>query len=531
MRILQVVHGFPPQECAGAELVTFSLSQALHARGHKVTVFTRIADAGAVEFSAREERVNGFSVVRMVNNHIRTSTALRFAYDNTFCDPPFLQLLDRFRPDVVHFQHLVHLSVSLVSLATSLGYPTVLSLHDFFFPCHRNHLIDAQNRLCPGPNRGERCVPCLEGFDTPEEIRRRCTYMEQALQEPDVVLSPSVFLAERMLSYFPLLRERLRIASLGVKAVPARARQYEPGAPLRILYVGFLFPPKGAHVLIEAVTGLSPGTFEVSLYGASSPLWQSYGEQVRATAQGLPVRFYGPYAHDQLPCILSSHDVLVMPGICEETFSIITREALVAGLPVIAARRGALPEAIQDGVNGLLFEAENAADLRYCLARLIAEPDFLEQLRSVDPPVKTVEKYAEEMETIYTEICTAPSRVRFLQRHLREQYQRHAALSQTHERLRAEVSALHIQGTTLQSERGCLNEEKLRTEGERDLALTTARELRNAVEAHESAIRGRDARLSAIYASTTWKIYRCYTTFMDLFVRSPLGKLRRWLVK
>ena len=58
------------------------------------------------------------------------------------------------------------------------------------------------------------------------------------------------------------------------------------------------------------------------------------------------------------------------PQLCEETFSLVTREALQAGLPVIAAKRGALPAVIQDGVNGLLFEPENADDLRRCLERL-----------------------------------------------------------------------------------------------------------------------------------------------------------------
>src|SRR6266508_2733593 len=156
MRILQVVHVFTPRESTGAELVTFYLSQALRERGHQMTVLTRIEDPGAVEFSVREEQLDGLEAVKIVNNHIQTSVALRFSYDNSFCDAPFLRLLDRFHPDVVHFQHLAHLSVSLIPLAASLGYPTVLSLHDFFFPCHRIHLIDAQTRLCPGPERGER---------------------------------------------------------------------------------------------------------------------------------------------------------------------------------------------------------------------------------------------------------------------------------------------------------------------------------------------------------------------------------------
>ena len=72
---------------------------------------------------------------------------------------------------------------------------------------------------------------------------------------------------------------------------------------------------------------------------------------------------------------------------------------------MIAARRGALPEVVQDGVNGLLFEPGNAADLRRCLIRLIAEPGLLEQLRVVKPAVKTMDRYAEDIEQVYREIC------------------------------------------------------------------------------------------------------------------------------
>ena len=530
MRILQVVHGFPPRESAGAELVTFYLSQALRERGHEVGVLTRIEDPGAVEFSVREEQVDGLEVVQIVNNHLQTSAALRFSYDNSFCDAPFLRRLDRFHPDVVHFQHLAHLSVSLIPLTASLGYPTVLSLHDFFFPCHRIHLIDAHTRLCTGPERGERCVPCLEGFGTPEEIRRRFSYMEHALQTPEVIVAPSSFLAERILGYFPFLREQLRVVPLGVKPVLARARERQPGTPLRILYVGFLFPPKGAHVLIEALKGLPAEAIEVSLYGASSPFWQPYADRVHAEAQGLPVHFHGPYVHDQLAAILSCHDVLVMPMICEETFSIVTREALMAGLPVIAARRGALPEIVQDGVNGLLFEPENADDLRRCLAQLLAEPDSLERLRAVDSPVKTMGAYAEEMEGMYAEICAPPYRLRSLQKNLAERYQVYTALSQEHEPLHAESLELGAQNTALQSERDRFSAEKLQAEQQRDQTVAAARELQDTLDARARELRERDARLTAIYASTTWKLYRYYTACLHLFIRRPLDKLKQWLV-
>ena len=52
MRIVQVVHGFPPQEMAGTELATRELCRALQTRGHQVTVFARTFAPGAAEFSS-----------------------------------------------------------------------------------------------------------------------------------------------------------------------------------------------------------------------------------------------------------------------------------------------------------------------------------------------------------------------------------------------------------------------------------------------------------------------------------------------
>ncbi|MBI3801788.1 MAG: glycosyltransferase [Deltaproteobacteria bacterium] len=509
MRVLQVVHGFPPREWAGTELVTLHLSQALRARGHQVTVFTRTADPTTREFSCHEEQMDGLEVVRVVNNY-RKAVNLGLLYDSTFFTPPFLRLLARLRPDVVHFQHLQHLSVNLLQLTVALGYPTVLSLHDFFFPCHRIQLLNADDQLCAGPEHGERCVPCLREVATPEEVRRRFRTMEQAIRGPDVVITPSVFLAQRIRGYYPFLEEKLRVIPLGVKRVPHVARERPVGAPLRILYVGVLLPHKGAHVLIAALKGLPADAVEVSLYGTAVSARKSYATSLREEAYGLPVRFHDAYPHDQLISILSQHDVLVMPMIWEETFSLLAREAMLAGLPVIAARRGALPEVIQEGVNGLLFEPENAADLRRCLARVIAEPGLLERLRHATPPMKKEDEYAREIEELYAEVCAEPYRTRTLRRRLAEQYRADSDRQQESERLRAEIRDFHAQRAVLQEERDCLHIAKVAAEQERDRALAAVRELADTLQMREEQVRARNTRLEAIYASTTWKFYCRY---------------------
>ena len=406
MRILQVVHGFPPNEWAGTELVTLQLSQALRAREHDVTVLTRVYDVQSAEGTLCESRYDGLPVFQLVNNYA-TSATFRLSYDTPLFNRPFLQVLNRVRPDVVHVQHTQHLSTSLLRLAPALGYPTVLTLHDFYFACHRIQLIDAQQQLCAGPDQGERCVSCLQTVASSDSARRRFRDMQRSLHAPDLVLTPSVFLAQRMQTYFPFLQDKLRAVPLGVDPPLGGDRQRASRSaqePLRVLYVGVLAPHKGAHVLLEALQGLPTDQYTVSLYGLESSQWQTYIDRLRSEASALPVQFCGTYKHEDLGAVLSQHDVLVMPMIWEETFSLLVREALLAGVPVVAARRGALTEAIQHEVNGLLFTAEKPAELRSCLQRLLTERALLERLRMAHTAVKTVAEYAEEIAAIYREV-------------------------------------------------------------------------------------------------------------------------------
>jgi glycosyltransferase involved in cell wall biosynthesis len=422
MRIVQVVHGLPPQNMAGTELLTLELSRALQARGHQVTVIARTFAPEAAEGSLQYEQDigqnigqdtphGGVQIVRVVNNYTRT-TSFRSHYDNPFFHQTLRHVLRDCEADIVHFQHVTHLSASLIPLVSALGYPTVLSLHDFFFACYLVHFIDRTEQLCPGPQQGERCVSCLHDMASAEAVRRRFSYLTRVLQVPHRVLVPSVFVARRIVEDFPFLHARLKVIRPGLPApgpflhpVPTRR---PPRSPLRILYLGVLLPHKGAHVLLEALKEMPSDSVQVSLYGAEVALQQTYADLLRQAVDDLPVyaQLRGPYQRAELSAILAQHDVCVMPSICEETFSLVTREALHAGLPVIAARRGALPEAIQDGRNGLLFAPNDATDLRRCLRRLVDEPGLLDALNPKEFVWRDADAYAQDIEQTYAALVS-----------------------------------------------------------------------------------------------------------------------------
>ena len=466
MRIVQVVHGLPPQDMAGTELLTLELSRALQARGHQVTVIARTAAPEAAEFSvqyeqdigqdtgqdigqdtgqdtgqniARDTSDRGVRIIRIVNNHTLTQS-FQSQYDNAFFDHTFRQVLRDCQADIVHFQHVVHLSAGLIPLVSDLGYPTILSLPDFFFACHLVHLVDRTDRPCPGPEQGKRCIPCLRGMASAKEVRDRFSYLTRVLKAPHRIVVPSAFFANRIVADFPFLGDRLTVIPPGLPAPDAVAApgvspsltpgptRRPPDGPLRILYLGILLPHKGAHVLLEALKRMLPGRVQVSVYGAEVAFRRDYADQLRRTAAGLnkrsvPVRFCGAYQRAELSAILARHDVCVMPSIGEEPFSLVTREALQAGLPVLAARHGALPEVIRDGDNGLLFKPNDAEDLGRCLRRLVDEPGLLDQLRphatdhaadfatgpASDPEFvwRDAHAYARDMERTYTSLMRA----------------------------------------------------------------------------------------------------------------------------
>ena len=93
--------------------------------------------------------------------------------------------------------------------------------------------------------------------------------------------------------------------------------------------------------------------------------------------------------------------MLALPSIWPETFSIVLREALSAGLPVVASRIGAIPEVIRDGENGLLVTPGSVDDLAAALARLAREPALRQSLVSVLTPIRSVADYGGELEQIY----------------------------------------------------------------------------------------------------------------------------------
>lgn len=420
MRIAFVVHGYPPVEAAGVELVAKEQADALAARGHEVSVFARALEPRRREGDTWDERVDGVPVRRVVSNYAPRAS-FRELYDNHLFDEPFRAFLRERRPEIVHAQHLVLLSPGLLGVARDEGAAVVLGLHDAFYLCHRLFLLDRDGRRCPGPDAGERCIGCLSDQAAPEAARERFAYMARALALPDAVVAPSAALARRYAAELPFLEGRVTVVDPGVPAAGAlaalrrgraAAQERETAPRVRLTFIGTWLRHKGLDLLLDALSGIDPALWQLHVHGGPVAGDGGYARDLQGRSRSLPVRWRGSFAREALPDVLREADVLVLPSRCDESYSRVVREARLAGLAVVAPACGGPAEALDDGVDALLVAPDSREDLARALERVICDHALRARISAAPASWPTVADGVAHLEAVYAEaLCTRAGRL------------------------------------------------------------------------------------------------------------------------
>ena len=149
-------------------------------------------------------------------------------------------------------------------------------------------------------------------------------------------------------------------------AAATRARLGIGPGPL-VLYAGKLSPGKGAPVLAAALPELRRAVPGVRVAFAGK------GETVPSAAPDVHV--LGSLPQPDLFALYVAADLVVVPSVWPEPLSRVLLEAMQLGRPVVATRVGGTPEAVDDGVTGLLVERGDAPALARAIAELLLDPE------------------------------------------------------------------------------------------------------------------------------------------------------------
>lgn len=411
MKVLLVSHGYPPLSVAGVERLTAQAAGELIRRGHEAVVLTRDPSELPHALDLRRDVRDGVPVVTMVGGG---STFERFPVYEPAQERIFERVVNEVEPDVVLITHLLGHSPGYVEVAHRWGVPVVMELHDFYVKCPRAHLERRSGELCRGPENGRACARHCFGDQRDPELRwaLRARSFGDALRSADAVLAPSRYVADA----FAAERGEFGTIEIVPNAVapfgPIFREENPPGGPLRLASIGVTVKHKGFETVVEALRlAQVPRTF-YTIHGVALPPLSHEMQAAADNIPGLTLRLANGFNPAHLPVLLADADVVIVPSVVPETFSIVTREAFALGIPVIASRIGALPDAIREGENGWLFEPGNAPDLADLLRRLHAEPHLLARARAgiKADDVTSVEARTDQVEALLERVRAAGAR-------------------------------------------------------------------------------------------------------------------------
>ena len=378
LRFAFVTTFYPPHHFGGDAVLVQSMAEALARRGHAVDVIYDFDAFAALAPGADPNppaAAGGVKVHRLRSRLGRLSVLATHQLGRPVVHARRLRrlLADR---DVIHFHN-----VSLVGGPGVLRYGSGLKLytaHEYWLICPTHVLWRHRREPCVE----RQCVRCLVHYRRPPQLWRLTGALGRAARHVDAFCSPSRFSIDkhrelgfappmRMLPAFlpddpPLDDPPGDATPLGAPPLDAGTGARDAGPPI-FLFVGRLERIKGLHEVIPHFARPDPpGELWIAGQGSEEGA-------LRALAGGAPaVRFLGWVEPGAVRALLRAARALIVPSVGFEVFGLVTLEAFREGTPVIARRRGALPEAVEATGGGILFET--AAELGAAIDRLAADP-------------------------------------------------------------------------------------------------------------------------------------------------------------
>jgi glycosyltransferase involved in cell wall biosynthesis len=306
-------------------------------------------------------------------------------------------VLDAFPVDVVHIQNLI--GHSLEDLAALREFPgtVVCSIHDLYLACPNHSLLFLGQESCGIPADLDVCATCLpvtRELSVEDLVDFRQT-VAAAIDVVDRWICPSQSAADYLQRAYPIPEDRIDVIPHGSVVDPAPRPPLDEDhvleAPLAVAFVGRGWTKKGLDVVNELADQM-PGV-----------RFHHFGELRDEASSELDT--HGAYDNRRLPALLheSGIHVVLLPGPYAETFGFVMTEALLAGLPVIGPRYGAIAERIRrDGV-GWTIDPQDVDGVRELIESL--DRARLELLRATlaarDVPIEPVRATTAPYEAIY----------------------------------------------------------------------------------------------------------------------------------
>jgi glycosyltransferase involved in cell wall biosynthesis len=381
MKILHFTLGLPPYRSGGLTKYSTDLMMYQADCGKEVSVlysaYSNIFSFYKKPFFVKKETFNKIKVFEIKNSPpIPLHYGVKSPNDILKIELISETDIDNFykvtRPDILHIHTLMGLPQKLVKLFKSKGVKIIFSTHDYYGLCLKCNFIDYLGYVC-NVQIPSKCYKCnyyapktnylrLRNFKLFLKFKRELgslvyNYFNYKLGKlsvpPEKILH--VIPYKNIIEYynnFILLYDQIHYNSLVTKEVYSpfirsentavipvshrgikdkRTRKYIDKSKLKLGFIGHLLDFKGFPLLKKVLIEL----YSRGIKNWEMNVWGSHKIGIDNDCD--KIIYSGKFHSNDLTRVYNSMDVLIVPSLCKETFSLITLEAISFGLPVLVS--------------------------------------------------------------------------------------------------------------------------------------------------------------------------------------------------
>ena len=394
-RVLIANDTYPPQ-LNGAAVATQRLAQGLARRGHPVAVAApnmAYRDGEELEptgVAGREITVYRFKSIstRPLHPQFRITSWARI-------NAKLERIFNEFHPDIVHVQNHFVLGQGCLKQGGHRGIPVIGTNH--FMPENLFEYIPKPLRSTISAVMWTHCLRTYNRLDCVVSPSQACLELLRGvgLTAPARVISNGIDLSR----YVPAGPDPNIYAKYGIR----------PGVPM-FLCVGRLEKDKKVDLVLRAAAlAAEKHNFQTVFVGKGRDEVE-FKEMALSLGLGNSVIFTGFVPDGDIPSLYNAADVYIGAG-AAELQGIAVMEAMATGLPILAANAVALPELIEEGGNGFLFQ-HTPEDLARQMVRMLADRHDWRRMgrRSLELiQVHDMPQVLAQLEALYDQLVAARS--------------------------------------------------------------------------------------------------------------------------
>ncbi len=402
MKILYVVHQFYPHYGSGTEKITYNIASMLQNAGNRVKVVTyRVDHKGSVTGEFQNIKYNEFVYRKIpVLEFFLKDEPPSFTVDLSNRDVLVFakEVLKREKPDLVHICHPMRVG-SFLEAAEQMAIPCVLTVTDLMYICPKIVMTTSRGEICTDANHGQNCnVKC---YDTGSHNEKRMALAERLLCQANSVIAPSVFIQNMFKKQIPRVNIRIIKHGMDYSGVKYQTRKYTRNDIINFGFVGTVREHKGVHLLVDSFMRNKSENIRLSVYGGYGGC---YGQKLANQAKkDVRISFCGTFDNNNLETAYGGIDVLVIPSLCYESYSLVKYEAMMRNIPIVVSDLGALGDGITGGVNGFIFSPAKKDSLYEIITDIANNPEQLNGIKRnmISFVIPTIEQESFQYHNLY----------------------------------------------------------------------------------------------------------------------------------